>query len=251
MTLKSGLVSVTFRNLSVKKIIELVIEADLDGIEWGADVHVPHGDLRIAKETRRMTEDAGLSVAAYGSYYRFNGELEFGSVLETAIELDAPVIRVWAGTQGSQTTSAVVRNQIIEQSRQIADEAAKENIKIAFEYHENTLTDLVDSTLSLLTKIDHPNIYCYWQPLVSHSYAEQIRGLVEVKPWLANIHVYHWLSDRTRLPLLDGSSQWLEFIKQVKATPTDRYILLEFVQNDQIKQFMEDAVALKQLLVQA
>lgn len=77
MTLKSGLVSVTFRNLAIKEIVKIVVEAGLDGIEWGGDIHVPHGDLQVAKQTMRMTEDAGLTVTAYGSYYRFDGELEF------------------------------------------------------------------------------------------------------------------------------------------------------------------------------
>ena len=41
--LKTGVCSVTFRNLNVERIIELVVEAGLDGIEWGGDVHVPTG----------------------------------------------------------------------------------------------------------------------------------------------------------------------------------------------------------------
>ena len=40
--IESGLVSITFRKLTVEKIIELVKEAGLQGIEWGGDVHVPH-----------------------------------------------------------------------------------------------------------------------------------------------------------------------------------------------------------------
>ena len=56
-----------------------------------------HGDLRRAKEVAQCTLDAGLSVVAYGSYYRFDEqELPFAKVLETAIALKAPLIRVWA-----------------------------------------------------------------------------------------------------------------------------------------------------------
>ncbi len=65
-----GLVSVSFRSLNCKEITELVKNAGLSSIEWGGDIHVPQGDLKKAREVRKMTQDAGLMTAAYGSYYR-------------------------------------------------------------------------------------------------------------------------------------------------------------------------------------
>ncbi len=65
--LRSGLVSVTFRQLTPSAIITLVTRAGLDGIEWGGDVHVPHGDLVRARQVRQQTIQAGLQSAAYGS----------------------------------------------------------------------------------------------------------------------------------------------------------------------------------------
>lgn len=248
MSLKSGLVSVTFRKLPVAEIIQLVAATGLDGIEWGGDHHVPHGKLKIAQETFQQTTDAGLKVAAYGSYYRFDGTLEFESVLATAVELKAPVIRVWAGTKGSQDTTTAERDYIVDKARAIGDLAATANIKVAFEYHGKTLTDQVDSTVSLLTEIDHPNIYTYWQPLDSHTYSEQMRGLLAVKPWLVNIHVYHWTYNGHRLPLLAGTRQWTEFIRFLKTESLDPYLLLEFVRNDNTEQFKIDAQNLKKLM---
>ncbi len=103
MTLSPGLVSVTFRQLSVQDIVNLTARAGLDAIEWGGDVHVPHGDLNAARAARIATEHAGLRVAAYGSYYRA-GHADTGpfeDVLASAVELGAPCIRIWAGRQGS------------------------------------------------------------------------------------------------------------------------------------------------------
>jgi len=65
-----GLVSVTFRHLSAKNVVDLAVQAGLTGIEWGGDKHVPHGDLKIAKQVREYSIKAGLEVTAYGSYYR-------------------------------------------------------------------------------------------------------------------------------------------------------------------------------------
>ena len=104
-----GLVSITFRQLTViapdewrgiehsyrrgvAPIIALVTQAGLAAVEWGGDVHVPHGDEAQARTVARMGADAGLDVAAYGAYYRV-GHPETGpfkSVLASAVALGAP-----------------------------------------------------------------------------------------------------------------------------------------------------------------
>jgi 3-dehydroshikimate dehydratase len=61
---KTGLVSITFRRHSPEQIIAWVKQAGLDGIEWGGDIHVPHGNVTRASEVRAMTIDSGLTVAA-------------------------------------------------------------------------------------------------------------------------------------------------------------------------------------------
>ncbi|MDD5482315.1 MAG: hypothetical protein PHP98_01495 [Kiritimatiellae bacterium] len=45
----SGLTSVTFRKLSCRKVAALVKKAGLAAIEWGGEVHVPHGDIARGK----------------------------------------------------------------------------------------------------------------------------------------------------------------------------------------------------------
>src|SRR4051812_19353813 len=96
----TGLASVTFRALSPDEIIRLARTAGLQGIEWGGDVHVPPGDLRRARDVHRKTLQAGMHVTSYGSYYTSGSASQpdnvlFEAVLETALALHAPVIRVW------------------------------------------------------------------------------------------------------------------------------------------------------------
>jgi hypothetical protein len=50
--IRTGLVSVTFRQLSAEEIIKLVVCAGLEGIEWGGDIHVPHGDLKRSSASK-------------------------------------------------------------------------------------------------------------------------------------------------------------------------------------------------------
>src|SRR5690554_3364232 len=101
-----GLVSISFRQLTPQQIVELVKKSGLKGIEWGGDKHVPHGDVDIATKVRRLTEQAGLEVAAYGSYYRAGVSekdgLSFDKVLDCAVILGTKKIRVWAGNKDSQ-----------------------------------------------------------------------------------------------------------------------------------------------------
>src|SRR5690625_3937512 len=91
---KTGLCSVTFRNLSVEEVIELTSKAELNGIEWGGDVHVPSGNLKHAAEVVRLTEESNLEVSSYGSYYRVgdikSNPVSFEQILETAVHLNAP-----------------------------------------------------------------------------------------------------------------------------------------------------------------
>jgi len=50
--IKIGLVSISFRDLFPKQIVDMVAEVGLDAIEWGGDVHVPHGDSRGRRSQR-------------------------------------------------------------------------------------------------------------------------------------------------------------------------------------------------------
>ena len=147
-----GLVSITFRQLSVAEIIALVTQAGLAAVEWGGDIHAPHGDEAQARAIARMDSDAGLRVAAYGSYYHV-GHPETGpfeAVLASAAALGAPLIRVWAGRQGSGSADESYFQKIVADSRRIADLAQAEQIGIVFEFHGNTLTDTNAAALRLL-----------------------------------------------------------------------------------------------------
>ena len=88
-----GVTSVTFRKKSVDEIIELARRAQLDGIEWGGDIHVPAGDLQSAASTAAKMRTAGLSVFSYGSYFYGDKGESFSPVLSSAKTLGAPVIR--------------------------------------------------------------------------------------------------------------------------------------------------------------
>jgi hypothetical protein len=166
MAIRTGIASVTFRRLAVREIVDLVADCGLEGIEWGGDVHVPPGDVELAREVSAVTRDAGLRVSSYGSYWRA-GEQDRESaeaVLRSAVALEAPVLRIWAGARPSAEADEAYRELVVEQTLMLARMAFAHGIVTAFEYHSHSLTDCTRSALQLLRQVREQGVRTYWQP---------------------------------------------------------------------------------------
>jgi 3-dehydroshikimate dehydratase len=245
-----GLVSITFRQLSPSEIIELVAEVNLQVIEWGGDVHVPHGDTKQAEAVARWTVDAGLSVSAYGSYYRLAtpDQPTFESVAETAVTLGAPTIRVWAGKRGSADADENYRKQVYDEAHYIAEIAKHHKLTVSFEFHDGTLTDTTQSALDLMNVVNHDSLKLYWQPPHRISDEDREKSLRSVLPYLTHVHVFQWHRNhpemRVRYPLQEGQSAWSTYLDHLKRSERDHSAMLEFVRDDDPDQFREDAKTL-------
>jgi sugar phosphate isomerase/epimerase len=247
--IQGGLVSVTFRALSPGEIVDLVAQAGLACIEWGGDVHVPHGDVACAREVYRRTADAGLTVCSYGSYYRAGtGEPPaFEAVVESALALHAPLVRVWAGRRGSADADAAYWRAVVEDSRRIFALAQEAGLGVAYEYHNNTLTDRNASALRLLHEVaplgpaaePSSGLSSYWQALNGMDEPTRLEGLQAVLPWLSHVHV-----QQGRRPLAEGTEPWLRRLEIVRGTGRDHCALIEFVEDDLQEAFLRDAAAL-------
>jgi sugar phosphate isomerase/epimerase len=249
--LTGGLVSITFRKLSPAEIAALVQRAGLSAIEWGGDIHAPHGDVARAREVARLTADHGLRTCAYGSYYRV-GESEakglaFAAVLDSAVALGAPVIRVWAGARGSVDADAAYRAAVVADSRRIADLAQAAGVQVAYEYHGNTLTDSDAAAQRLLAEAAHPALLTFWQPHVGRPADEAEAGLRAILPRLANLHVFSWRAHE-RLPLAERAADWRQWLAVARGSGRDHVCTLEFVKDDSPERFLEDARTLREWL---
>ena len=255
--LQSGLVSISFRKLSVREIVDLVARSGLQGIEWGGDVHVPHGDLARAREAAAMTRDAGLTVSSYGSYYRAgeppaDDNPDFQAVLESARALGAPAIRVWSGRRASAAATAAYREQVAVDLCRIGDLAAAAGLTVACEHHGGTLTDTPASARSLYTRLEGHPVGAYWQPSLDLTCEENLAALQSLLPCLVNLHVFHWVvsaKGRERCALAAGRADWERYLRLVRPAARPHWALLEFVKDDRPEQFLEDAAALRQWLV--
>jgi len=249
-----GLVSVTYRQLSPKEIVALAIENGLDLIEWGGDLHVPHGDATVAREVSAITRDAGLGVQAYGSYYKLGAAvdtgLEFEPVLKTAAALGAPVIRVWAGLLGSDKATVETWNNVIDDARRASRLAASEGIRIALEFHGGTLNDTPDAARRLWDELDDPTILSLWQPLQTLGRKDQDESLEVILPRLSHFHVFQWIPPEPviRRPLEEGREEWSFWIRQIRNAGRSIPALLEFMPGDDPEMLKSETATLRALL---
>lgn len=246
MTGKSGLVSISFRNHSVEEIAQGVKEAGLEAIEWGGDVHVPHGDAAAAKHARELCAENGIAIPEYGSYYIIGQSEEslFEKVLLSASILKTPAIRVWAG-QGisSDTISNESYAAYVRDAQRICDCAP--DMLICLECHPGTLTDEYHTALQFLRDVDRENLKMFWQPNQYRNVEYNLDSIRALLPYIYSVHVFSWKRD-ARFPLDAGLGEWRRYI-DLLGGKTVNY-MLEFMHDDKLETLAETAQTLKDWL---
>jgi 3-dehydroshikimate dehydratase len=250
--IRPGLVSITFRALSVADVIDLAVRAGVDGIEWGGDIHAPAGNTALAWEVGERTRDAGLEIAAYGSYYRVGASEpgSFAATLQAAEALGAPLIRIWVGGRGSEEADDAERSRIVADTRRCLGLAGETGIGLTCEWHGGTLTDTAGSAEAFFAAVGDPSLRTYWQPRTKSPTAASLRDMDAALPRLAGIHVFAW--DETtgeRLPLAAGAMAWRAYLDKLAPTLENGFALLEFVAGDSPNPFLADAKTLREWLV--
>ncbi|GAB3467218.1 TIM barrel protein [Kineococcus endophyticus] len=247
--LTPGLCSVTFRQLDPPALLDLAARAGLAAVEWGADVHVPVGDLATARDVAARTADAGLAVASYGSYWRAGPE-DVGPVLATARALGAPRVRVWAGETGSAGTGD--RTPVVRALADAVRRAEDLGLQLGTESHGGTLTDTTASTLQLLEEVDdlvgRPTLTTYWQPTVDATDEEALAELAELADRVSTVHAFSWGPGTTRNPLRSREPLWTRVADALAGHGRDHDVLLEFVPGDDPEVLDREASALREWL---
>jgi sugar phosphate isomerase/epimerase len=254
MRLAPALCSVTFRALGVEEIVALAAGAGLAAIEWGGDVHVPPGDLDRARAVRGLTERHGLTVSSYGSYLQppRDPPEAVAAALATAQALGAATIRVWPGVRGKDSAnySADEREAVAAALRTMADAAADIGLSVSLEYHPRNLTDDLASAQALLAAVARPNLHTYWQPRPGLPLAAALAEVHALAQDITHLHVFAWDNAMRRYPLADHAPYWGAVLDALRDNRWQgpRYAMLEFVREDSIEAFHEDAATLRRLL---
>lgn len=248
-SIRSGLCSVTFRDLDIGAVVDLVADAGLGAIEWGADRHVRPGDTHAAERARRACDVAGIACPTYGSYlFPHSPDADIDAVIDSATRLGSGLIRIWTPFDVLPDDPPEDRREAARGLERIAGRLGDAGLDAGLEFHGGTLTHTARSTLSLLADVGAPNLLTYWQPTywdheVCNDRDAQLAELDLVLPHLAHLHLYWW-EGTDRRPLRDA--EWLlpDALSVAATDDGKRVAFLEFVRNDDPESFRRDASTL-------
>ncbi|WCO68157.1 TIM barrel protein [Iamia majanohamensis] len=248
-----GLCSITLRALPAEEVLAVAARAGVTTIEWGADVHVPPGDVDRARALARRGADLGIDVASYGSYLGAGPLLpdggEVGAVLDAAEALGTSTVRVWTEVGVTPDAPEADRARVRDLTAALADVAADRGLGLALEHHPGTLTHTAAAGAALLAELDRPDVRTHWQPDPALSPAAAVEELRTVLPHLASVHAFTWgptgIDDRR--PLAEGAELWRPALALATTGPgpRPRPVLLEYVRGDDPDQVVADAATLR------
>ena len=241
-----GLVSVSFRNLTPRQIVEAAVNANLKWIEWGSDVHAPCGDIARLEEIAALQKEFGVACSSYGTYFRIgvNSEEELCDYIRAAKILGTNILRLWCGPKGSAEFTAEELEPFYEQCRRLAKIAEDSDVILCMECHGGTLTDAAAPAYALMQAVDSPTFRMYYQPSQYRSFPDNIAYAKLLAPYTYHLHVFNWEGD-LRFPLKDAVTQWQEYLACFSG---DRALLLEFMPDNRVETLPDEANALFEII---
>ena len=242
----AGLVSVSFRKLSPKEVIDAAAAAGLKCIEWGSDVHAPCTDLARLEEIAAMQKQAGLYCCSYGTYYRIgvNPVEEIRDYIKAARILGTNILRLWCGDKSSTEFTQEDLTAFYAKCRELAKIAEEEKVILCMECHGWTLTDEAEPALKLMQAVDSPAFRMYYQPSQYRTLEENITYAKMLAPYTYHLHVFNWEGDK-QFPLREGLDDWKAYLA---CFPEDHALLLEFMPDHRVESLPTEAAALFDLI---
>ncbi len=243
--MKFGMTSLTFRAKSIEETFESAKRAGVECIEWGvSEGHA--GNCENAEKIKKLSKEYGIGICSLGAYCNLENEAECMKDVEIAKALGAPAIRVWAGEKSPANCDDEYFNILVENTRKMADEAAKAGIVISFEYHHNSLTETAESAINFIKAIDRENVKTHWQPQLK-SVEENKADLKAMAPYLSGIfHVQNYVPAEGYLLIKDIKDRVKAMFEDYK--DTDFSILVEFTKDSAEENLISDINALREVL---
>ncbi len=222
---ETGLVSVSFRGLAPREILELCRENGLKYVEWGSDIHIPCGsDVSGIVELQKQF---GIECSSYGTYFRIgaNDISELYGYIETAKALGTDILRLWCGEKNYTDMNEDERSHIIEESKKASQIAEREGMTLCMECHNKTFTNCLEGAMRLMRDVASPSFRMYWQPNQFRSFEENIEYAKAIAPFTKVIHVFNW-EGKNKYPLEGAVGVWKEYLSHFGGS---QKLLLEFM----------------------
>ena len=237
--MKTALCTIAFKDRPFEDVLDLAVQAGFDGVEpWGKPHHMPAS--YNAEENRRIARsirERGLEVSQYGSYINpvsAGFEREMAEGLDTASDLGADRIRVWAGSCGSDEATDEDWRNAVSGFRRFADRAGDRGVSLVLEMHLGYLSDTADGSLRLVEGVARHNFLLNFQPMYTDNARRVIAVARQVAPHVATVHAQNYVSEgrNARSLISEGYVDYREVVRELSAAGFDGYLEVEFVRDD-------------------
>jgi len=242
----TGLVSVSFRKLTPKQLVEAAAAAGLKWIEWGSDVHAPCDDMQRLEEIVRLQKEYGISCSSYGTYFRIgvNATEELPAYIRAAKKLGTNILRLWCGNKHPEEYTAEELEALYSQCRELAKMAEEAGVILCMECHPWTVTEYADTAYALMQAVDSPAFRMYYQPNQFMTKEDNIAYAKLLAPYTDHLHVFNWKGEQ-KFPLREAIDVWKEYLACFEG---DHTLLLEFMPDGRVESLPEEANALFEMI---
>jgi sugar phosphate isomerase/epimerase len=242
---KTGVVSVSFRQLSVDEVIRCTKEAGLSHIEWGSDVHAPYDDPEKLAYIAKAQEEAGIVCPSYGTYFKLgvdDVELLHG-YSRAARTLGTDVLRLWCGNKNYTDLTPEEREFMLSECKKAAKIAEEEGVVLCMECHQKSFTNVLEGALDLMRSVNSPAFRMYWQPSTKDSVEYNLEYARGIKDYVDTIHVFYY-KDGKKAYLAEGAEDWRKYLAVFSG---NEKLLLEFMPDGTPATLPGEAAALNSL----
>lgn len=217
-------------NIPFSELADIAAQCGYSALCMRASVAGVHSSEAELEEIRSIVDQAGLTVSMVTADFEIP---QNNDQAPEALKNIEPSLHV-AEVLGSRMLRVCLKNEAdITHAQRAADLAAERNIRLVHQFHPACLFEEVEKSVSVLEKIDRPNVGLIYEPasllMCGQEYAEPT--LPKILPWLMNVYVQNlvitnegpdhletWcLGDRPfqLLPYWDESGQGIDFSQVV------------------------------------
>ena len=240
----TGLVSVTFRKLSIEDILRLCKENNLGVIEWGSDVHAPCENMAKLEHIAKKQKEYNISCCSYGTYFRLGITPldKLTEYIKAAKMLGTDILRIWIYNKNYEDMKEEERENVINEGKKAAQIAKENNVILCSEWHADTFTSCLEGGLRLMKEINSPYFKTYWQPNRLRDFKTNLSEAKVIVPYTTHIHIFNW-DEKNCYPLgdKDGVYMWKEYLKVFEG---EHKLLLEFMPNNTPGELKDEVLTL-------
>lgn len=203
LRLKPALASRAFRHWTPHAAIGAAVELGLAGIEW-SESHLTTQQIKSAIDLREETLDNGIAVSGFSSGW-LPARGSFENVVDTALVLGAPTVRLSAATLGFSSEGSGPYAEIC----RALDIASSAGVTISLAYRPAEF----EATLRIVRHLAHPSLRLYWR--ASCPWTEAASRLNGLRFYVPNVPIAELTSwegvriseEAARRRILEGSAE--------------------------------------------